>query len=85
MRTTIYIPDDLLADVKKLSAESRKTVTALVEDALRERLAKRRQKPRLKPVRLTTYGKRGLQPGADLHDSAALLDLMEPDHGSPRR
>ena len=85
MRTTIYIPDDLLADIKKLSAESRETITALVEDALRARLAKRRQKSRLKPVRLTTYGKRGLQPGVDLCDSVALLDLMEPDHGSPRR
>jgi hypothetical protein len=85
MRTTIHIPDDLLAEVKKLSAESHTTVTALVEDALRERLSRRRQKPRSKPLRLTTYGKGGLQPGVDLDDSAALLDLMEPDLDSHRR
>ncbi|MGQ0815653.1 MAG: hypothetical protein ACT4O1_14555 [Gemmatimonadota bacterium] len=28
-------------------------------------------------VRLPTYGKGGLQPGVDLDNSAALLDLME--------
>jgi hypothetical protein len=85
MRTTIHIPDDLLAEVKKLSAESQTTVTALVEDALRERLSRRRQRSRAKPLRLTTYGKGGLQPGVDLDDSAALLDLMETDLDSHRR
>jgi hypothetical protein len=76
MRTTIHIPDDLLQEVKKLSAESHTTVTAVIEDALRERLSRRRQKSRPKPLRLTTYGEGGLQPGVDLDDSAALLDLM---------
>ena len=85
MRTTIHIPDDLFAEVKKLSAESQTTVTALVEDALRERLSRRRQRSRAKPLRLTTYGKGGLQPGVDLDDSAALLDLMETDLDSHRR
>ncbi len=85
MRTTIHIPDDLVAEVKKLSAESHTTVTALVEDALRERFSRRRRKFRPKPLRLTTYGKGGLQPGVDLDDSAALLDLMEPSLDSHRR
>ncbi len=76
MRTTIYIPDDLLAEVKKLAAESHTTVTSLIEDALRERLARRKKKPsRLKPIRLTTYGKRGPQAGVDIDDSAALIDI----------
>ena len=85
MRTTIHLPDDLLAEVKKLSAESHTTVTALIEDALRERLSRRRQKSRSKPLRLTTFGEGGLQPGVDLDDSAALLDLMEPNLDSHRR
>jgi hypothetical protein len=34
---------------------------------------------------LTTYGKKGLHPGVDLDDGAALLDLMEPTHGPGRR
>jgi len=85
MRTTVRIPDDLFAEVKKLSAESHTTVTALIEDALRERLSRRRQKSRSKPLRLTTYGEGGLQPGADLDDSSALLDLMELTLDSHRR
>jgi hypothetical protein len=77
MRTTVYLPDELLTEIKKLAAESHTTVTAVIEDALRERLARRR-KPVARPVHLTTFGSGGLQPGSDLDDTAALLDLMEP-------
>jgi len=79
MRTTIYLPDDLLAEIKKLAADSHTTVTALIEDALRERLARRKKKPKLRAARLETYGKKGILPGVDLDDTAALLDLMEKD------
>ena len=77
MRTAINLPDDLLAQIKKLAATSHSTITALIGDALREALAKRRNGR----VTLMTYGKKGLYPGVDLDDVAALLDLMEP----PRR
>jgi hypothetical protein len=80
MRTTINLPDDLLAQIKKLAATSHSTVTALVSDALREALAKQRHRRRNGRVPLPTYGKKGLHPGVDLDDSAALLDLMEPPH-----
>lgn len=85
MRTTIYIPDDLLTEVKRLAAETHTTVTAVIEDALRERLARRRKKTQLKPVLLTTYGKKGVQPGVDLDDTASLLDLMEVGSDTHRR
>jgi hypothetical protein len=85
MRTTIYLPDALLAQAKKLAAESRTTVTALIEDALRERLTRKRKTSRSLPAKLTTYGAGGLQPGVDLDDSAALLDLMEPNLDPHRR
>lgn len=81
MRTTINLPDELLAQIKKLAAASRSTVTALIEDALREALAKRRRRRRHEHVELRTYGKQGLLPGVDLDDTAALLDLMEPPVG----
>lgn len=85
MRTTINLPDDLLAQIKKLAATSHSTVTALISDALRESLAKRRHKRQNGLVTLTTYGKKGLHHGVDLDDGSALLDLMEPPHGSGRR
>ena len=53
------------------------TLTAFIEEALRERLARRvgtaRQRAR---VRLKTVGGQGLRPGVDLDESCALLDLM---------
>lgn len=85
MRTTINLPDDLLADLKRLAVASRTTVTALIEDALRDTLSKRRRKGRKKREELPTYGEQGLQPGVDLDDTAALLDHMEPPGGAPRR
>jgi predicted transcriptional regulator len=39
MRTTINLPDNLLAQIKKLATTSRSTITALIEDAFREALA----------------------------------------------
>jgi hypothetical protein len=81
MRTTVNLPDDLLAQLKKLAATSHSTVTALISDALREALAKQRHKRRTRRVTLPTYGKKGLHPSVDLDDGAALLDLMEPPHG----
>ena len=85
MRTTINLPDDLLARLKKLAAESGTTVTAFIENALREALARRKRTRRAQRVELTTFGIGGLQPGVDLDDSAALLDLMEPRTVSDRR
>lgn len=85
MRTTIYIPDDLLAEAKKVAAESQRTLTAVIEDALRENLARRSRQNRSEAVRLTTYGKSGPKPGVDLDDTAALFDLMEGTGASDRR
>ncbi len=77
MRTTIRIDDDLHREAKRLALEPDRTLTAFIEDALREVLAHRNQRAKRQPVRLPTFGGEGLQPGVDLDASAALLDLME--------
>ncbi|HEV2124639.1 MAG TPA: type II toxin-antitoxin system VapB family antitoxin [Chloroflexota bacterium] len=78
MRTTINVDDQLLADAKRLAQESGKTLTAVIEDALRERLARREPAgQRHHSFRLHTYGGNGLQPGVDLDNSAGLRDLMD--------
>lgn len=80
MRTTIRLPDNLLQEVKAYAARSDKTMTAVIEDALRESLARQHDTRSLRPqLRLTTVSGQGLQPGVDLDDSAGLLQLME-DH-----
>jgi hypothetical protein len=40
MRTTIRLDDDLLLEIKQLAARSGKTLTSVIEDALREMLAR---------------------------------------------
>lgn len=85
MRTTIDLPDDLLAQAKKLAAELHRTLSAVIQDALREALARRRRPARPVPVKLTTFGEAGLHPGVDLDDTAALLDLMDTPSDPPGR
>ena len=76
MRTTIHLPDDLLARAKRAAVDSNRSLTAVIEEALRAALSKRRSAPGAR-VDLPTYGEGGLQPGVDLDDSAALFDLLE--------
>ncbi len=59
-----------------MAARSGRTLTSLIEDALREALARR---PRASDERtaLRTFAGDGLQPGIDLDDTAALLQAME--------
>ena len=85
MRTTIDLPDDLLAKAKRVAAATKRPLRAIIEDALREALGRRRTAARSTPVMLTTYGGSGPQPGVDLDDTASLLDLMDAPRDTPRR
>lgn len=76
MRTTVNLPDPLLVQARRRAAETGRTLTAFIADAVRESLARRRVGQNQPPVRLTTFRGPGLQPGVDLDDSAALEDLM---------
>jgi hypothetical protein len=78
MRTTVRLDDRVLAEAKKYAAETGRTLTSVLEDALRETLARRSARARvIRPVRLRTVKGDGVRPGVDLDDTAALLALME--------
>jgi hypothetical protein len=77
MRTTIRINEQLLREAKQLAARTGKSLTALIEDALRESLAHQRRANPRETVHLITAGGNGLRPGVDLDDSAGLLDVMD--------
>jgi hypothetical protein len=77
MRTTVRLDDHLLREAKRLAARSGRTLTAVLEDALREMLARRQAPANRGRVALPTFRGAGLRPGVDLDDSAALLDVME--------
>ena len=79
MRTTFRLDEHLLQDAKKLAAESGRSLTAVVEEALREMLARRKQNKKKRRPKIPTVGTGGLQPGVDLDNSAALLEIMDAD------
>ena len=77
MRTTVRLDDQLLTDAKEHAARTGRTLTALLEDALRALLALENRPKEPRSRKLPTYGEGGLQPGVDLDNSADLLDLMD--------
>ncbi len=77
MRTTIRMDDDLLRQAKEHAARTGTTLTRVIEDAVRQLLARRRMNQVREPVRLPTFCGEGLQPGVDLDDTAALVELMD--------
>lgn len=78
MRTTVRLDDALLADAKSAAAQSGRTLTQVIEDALREALGRRAStEASPSPVRLPTFVGKGLQPGIDLDNTASLLELMD--------
>jgi hypothetical protein len=81
MRTTLRLDDDILARAKKLAIDTNRTLTQVVEDALRMALAQRGPKAARKTIKLHTCGGKGLQPGVDLNSNAALAKLMDQHDG----
>jgi hypothetical protein len=77
MRTTIRLDDGLLDEAKRLAARHGTTLTAIMEEALRERLARSREASVGPRTRLTTAGEGGVLPGIDLDDTSSLFDVMD--------
>jgi plasmid stability protein len=84
MRTTVRLDDRLLRQLKERAASSGRTLTAVIDEALRQFVARSEIPKRQSPFRVSTFKGR-LRPGVDLDDSAALLDLMEDPPASRRR
>lgn len=76
MRTTVNLPDDLLRAAKSYAAAHGRTLTSVLEDALRAALAHRPEPATRSRMALPT-APGAPRPGVDLDDSAALLDLMD--------
>ncbi len=86
MRTTTRLDERLMRHLKQHAAARGRTLTAVIEDAVRQFLARTATHDdgaRRRPFRVITFSGR-LRPGVDLDDSAGLLDLME-GAPAPRR
>lgn len=85
MRTTVRLDDDLLQEAKAHAARTGRSLTRLLEDALRTFLTLDRRPRRRSAGKLPTYGSGGLRPGVDLDDTAALYEVMERPGATRRR
>ena len=78
MRTTVRLDDALLDQARREAQRRGETLTALIEKGLRLELAHAKPAPQRPKVAIPVFrGGKGLQPGVDLNNSAALLDIME--------
>ena len=77
MRTTIRLDDEILARAKETAARTGRTLTAVIEDALRESFGRATASGPESRRPLPTFAGAGLHPGVDLDDTASLLELME--------
>ena len=74
-RTTVRLPEELLAAAQRHAWETGRTFTELLADAVRHEL-QRHATPAAVHEPLPSYRGRGLHPSVDLADSAALEDIM---------
>ena len=77
MRTTIQLDDQLHEKARQYAMSKGTTFTALIEEALREKLLSSANSTPSELVKLKTVDGHGTLPGIDLDNNAALLDLME--------
>jgi hypothetical protein len=78
MRTTIDVQDDLLIELKRVAAETNRSLKDLVEDAIRASLALRRSPvTTVEKHPLITFRGKGVQRGVNLNSMSELLDIME--------
>ncbi len=77
MRTTLTIDSDVLAAFKHEAARTHRTLSGLIEDALREHLARLRDSDATKPLDFPIVGGEGFVTDADLSTTARLLDYAD--------
>lgn len=76
MRTMVKLDDALHREARAYAAHHGTTLAALIEEALRLRLAKRKRIKPSRRVSLPTFRGDGLQPGITLDNMETVYDRM---------
>ncbi len=80
MRTTLTIDSAVLAEFKRRAAESHRTLSGLIEEALREHLSRARDAQETRPLTFPIVGGQGLAPGVDLSSASGIAPYL---YGAP--
>lgn len=80
MKTTVEISTPLLKEAKAVATRHGTTLRALLEEGLRESVARRKKGRRFR-LRDTTVRGRGLQPGVDLSNWEQIRALIYEGRG----
>lgn len=78
-RTTIDLNPELHRRARRAAAESKRSLTSVIEEALRLYLLRKPERRPAKRVKLPTAGAGGLLPGVDLDRTSELLDRLDAD------
>lgn len=81
MKTTIVISEPLLAEAKRLAAREGLTLRALVEEGLRDAIARRAGRQRF-TLRRASFRGRGLKPGVVEGDWGRIRDAIYEGRGA---
>lgn len=76
MRTTLNLDDQLMRALKRKAAETGRTMTEMIEEAIRDLLGRPSMPAQEREFTWTTVRGRA-RPGVDLSDRDSLLDVME--------
>jgi hypothetical protein len=85
MRTTVRIADALLAEAKAYAARHNRSLTSVLEDALRELLSRQSDRVEHTSVRLDVFFGDGLMPGVDIDSSARLHEFVDEEQAERLR
>jgi hypothetical protein len=80
MKTTVEIPDALLAEARKLAAREGTTVRALIEQGLRHIIRERKRAAAFR-LRKATFKGDGLQPGVAAASWERIRDMAYEGRG----
>jgi hypothetical protein len=79
MRTTIRLDDGVLLEAKRHAAETHRTLTRVIQDALVALLQRERGADSPRKIRLPVFQGDGVFDGVDINNTASLIDRMELD------
>lgn len=78
MRTTLNIDEPVLADLRRIQREEKKSLGEIVSDLLSEAISRRREAPARTPIALA-WSSQSMGARVDLGDKDAVYQALEGD------